>query len=578
VKNLKYSEILEENKRLENRLKGNRYEITILSNIITHQLNEILEYHLRTEDINARAQSGDYDNIVQDSEKIKNSNLVIIFWELANIVDGLQHKANLMNDDEIETLLSKMKAEIDFVLMNLKEVSLVIFNKFSSLIFDHENIKKNNLDKVCAKLNEYLEQKASSNIMLIDIDKVIANISVQKCVDFRYYYSSKALYTIEFYKNYAEYIKPIILAANGKAKKVLVFDCDNTLWKGVIGEDGFDGVEMSNRTERGVVFEEVQHLALELEKRGILLGLCSKNNLRDVNEVIADHPDMEIRDKHITIKKINWDDKATNLEAIANELNVGLDSLVFVEDSDFEADYIKRLLPQVTVLQVPKKLHEYPKMIREHMCLFFNLSESSEDMRKTEIYGQQTKRRQEKSKFSNLDDYLKSLELKLKIYLDDKSIIPRMSQMTQKTNQFSLTTKRYTEADIEKFVAGDQYNVLAFNVRDKFGDCGITGLCIIELDHKNKKANIDSFLMSCRIIGRNVEFCAFDLFMEYLKQREVGFVEAQYIKTIKNQQVEDFYERLGFILEKDSGNEKSYQLQLSQYMPKNLDYIGVSYG
>lgn len=575
---LKYSEILAGNKRLGDSLKGSRYEISILSNIVIHQLNEVLEYCLRNESINAYVKSGNYDNIVQDSEKHRQSNLIIIFWELANIISGLQYKASLMNDDEIAGLLSKIKGEIDYVLLNLQGASLVLFNRFSSLVFNYERPKGNKFDYICRELNSYLEQKAPSNVILIDIDKIFADYSVQKCIDYRYYYSSKALYAIDFFKGYAQRIKPIVMSVNGKAKKAIIFDCDNTLWKGVLGEDGFAGLEMSSETENGAIFEEVQSLALELNKQGILLGLCSKNNPQDVDEVIASHPDMKIRDKHITIKTVNWDDKAANLKRIAKELNIGLDSLLFVDDSDFEANYIRETLPQVTVLHVPATLPEYPKMLRAKLGLFYNVSESQEDLRKIEMYKEQAEREKARAGISNLEEYLRSLGLELRVEIDNDRLIPRMAQMSQKTNQFNLTTKRYTEKDIEYFVRSEKYKVFALNVIDKYGDYGVAGLCIVQLEQAGQQASIDTFLMSCRVIGRNVEFSAFDFFVEHLKSLGIKRIDAKYVKTSKNQQVEGFYEILNFKLERGSDKEKYYSQQIDQYKPTDAGYIKVTHG
>ncbi len=574
---MKYTEILKENRQLGESLESSKYKISILSNIVAPQLNEILEYYLRKEKINACAKSGNYDNIVQDSSNCKEHNLVIIFWEAANLIEGLQYKANVMAQPEYDALMSKTKSEIDFVISNLKDNALVLFNKFSSMIFNSQTIKPNKFDDLCYTLNEHLKQKAQSNIKIVDIDKIIADVSVPKSIDTRYFYSSKALYTVDFYKRYVQYAKPIILSATGKTKKALIFDCDNALWKGIIGEDGFDKIEMSSKTGTGAIFEEVQNLALELNKKGILIGLCSKNNPGDVEEVLQNHPDMLIRNEHLTIKKVNWQDKVTNLREIANELNIGLDSLVFIDDSSFEVNYIKEQLPQVAVFQVPNQLHKYPSILRENMELFYTLSESQEDIKRSQMYKQREKREQEKGKFSNLDDYLKSLDLKLTIYVDNKKLIPRMSQMTQKTNQFNLTTRRYTEADIDKFVGADSYRVFAFDASDKFGSSGVTGLCIVRLS-ENKKCLIDTFLMSCRVIGRNLEFSFFDCVVETIKNMGIEQIEAGYYKTIKNNQVEDFYDRLGFQITKKTDNEKLYKLQCSQYKLKNISYIGVEHG
>ena len=320
---LKYSEILKLNKELENHLTSSFYNITVLSNVIVHQIKEILEYLLRSEVINANVRLGDYDNIVQDSKKYQNSNAVIIFWELCNIINGLQYKIELINNDQLDEILEQTKSEIDLVLKNFEKTSLVLINKFTSLSFSSLNIRNNNLEKLAGQLNQYLENKITANVRLVELEKVIANIGLDNSLDLRYYYSSKALYTIDFFKAYAEYVKPYVMSANGKSKKALIFDCDNTLWKGILGEDGFDNIEMSSRTKDGAIFEEIQSIALTLNKQGILIGLCSKNNPIDVDEVIESHQDMKLKNEHITINKSNWSNKVSNLKEIAQELNIG---------------------------------------------------------------------------------------------------------------------------------------------------------------------------------------------------------------------------------------------------------------
>jgi len=572
---LKYSEILKLNKELENNLKSSSYDITILSNIIVHQIKEILEYLLRCEVINASVEFGDYDNIVQDSHKYKDSNAVIIFWELCNIIDGLQYKIELINNDQLDEILEKTKSEIDLVLKNLENTSLVLINKFTTLPFSSSNIRETNLDRLAEQLNYYLEGKISSNVRMVDFEKVIASVGVSNSLDLRYYYSSKALYTVDFFKTYVEYVKPFVMSANGKAKKALIFDCDNTLWKGILGEDGFDNIEMSSKTKNGAVFSEIQAIALALNRQGVLIGLCSKNNPEDIDEVVESHPDMQLRDKHITINKSNWLDKVSNLKDIANELNIGLDSLVFIDDSSFEVNLIREQLPDITILQVPERLYEYPKMLRENRSLFFNLSFTAEDSKKIEMYEQQVKRKAVKKEFADIEDYLASLELKITIYEDDKSIIPRMSQITQKTNQFNLTTKRYTEGDIKNFIENEFFKILAFSVADKFGDSGVTGLCILNMDDNNKIANIDTLLMSCRIIGRNVEYAFMDCIIDIMKRRKVNVVRSQYIKSQKNEQVKEFYDKCSFDLTESNDSIRNYTLDINMYVPKQLTYIGI---
>lgn len=577
-KKIKYSEILKINTELGSNIKSNIYDITILSNITINQIKEILEYTLRIEDINAKVRIGDYDNVVQDSLKYRDSNSVFIFWEICNLIDGLQYKIELFNKNDFNELLAKTESEIDLVLNNLQNTSLVLFNKFSSFSFSNSSLRKNNFVKLADQLNQYLEKKIPENVRLVNLEKVIANVGMEKSFDLRYYYSSKALYTVDFFKAYVEYVKPFIMSANGKAKKALIFDCDNTLWKGILGEDGFDNIEMSPKTKDGAIFYEIQNIALSLNKQGILLGLCSKNNLTDVDEVIKSHPDMKLRDKHITIKKINWSDKVSNLKDMAKELNISIESFVFVDDSAFEVNLIKEQLPEITVLQVPNRLYEYPKLLRENLGLFYNLSFTAEDKKKIEMYKQQVKREVVKKEFTDIEDYLASLELKMTVHEDDESIIPRMAQMSQKTNQFNLTTKRYTESDIKNLIKKNNFKVFAFSVSDKFGESGITGLCIIKIDKDSKNAFIDTFLMSCRIIGRNIEYAFMDYLIAKLKNNNIKNVTAKYIKTKKNEQVKEFYDKCLFSLIESNNIIKNYVLNLANYKPKKLKYIEVENG
>lgn len=578
LENFKYSDILEANRKLGKNMVGKSYKVAILSNITVNLIEDILEYSLRIEGINVGVWVGNYNNIVQDSLKYKDSRAVIIFWELCNIIDGLPLKIELLSDKQFDELIETVKSEIDLVLKNLEKTSLVLINKFTPLLFSNSHLMTGRLDQLGAILNQYLEDRKTKNVKLVNLEKIIASIGIEPSIDLRYYYSSKAFYTIDFFKAYAEYIKPFIMSANGKSKKAIIFDCDNTLWKGVLGEEGFDKIEMSPKTSDGAVFSEIQNIALALGRQGILIGLCSKNNYEDVLEVINSHPDMQLRDEHIAIKKINWSNKAVNLREIARELNIGLDSLVYVDDSAFEINLIKEQLPEVTVLQVPTELYNYPKLLRQNIGLFYSLSLTKEDSLRTEMYRQQIKRKNAKHDFSNIEDYLSSIELKMVIYENEGTLISRMSQISQKTNQFNLTTKRYTDEDIRIFITNNDSKVFAFSVSDKFGDSGVTGLCIVTFDYKLKRADIDTFLMSCRIIGRNVEYAFMDYLIDFIKNNNIKTVTAKYIETPKNMQSKEFYDQCSFSLLESSDSVRYYSLDVNRYQPKNIKYIEVANG
>ena len=406
------------------------------------------------------------------------------------------------------------------------------------------------MDYLAEQLNKYIDKTIPDNSKVINLETIFSKISADSCFDLRYFYSSKAPYTISFFKMYSKFIKPYFIHANGKSKKVIIFDCDNTLWKGVLGEDGPKNIEMSKMTKDGAIFEEIQSIALELYMNGVLICLCSKNNHDDVMELLNSNEDMLLKEKHITTSKINWLDKASNIKDISEELNIGLDAIVFVDDSSFEINLIKNQLPAVKVIQVPDELYKYPQALRKSFNLFYNPYLTEEDKNKTKMYKVEKKRKVAKHSFNSIEDYLKSLDLKMKIYEGGGSLVPRLSQMTQKTNQFNLTTQRYSENDINRFMQNPEVKVYSFSVSDKYGDSGITGMSIINLDSINYLAVIDTFLMSCRVIGRNLEFKFLDYIVKKVKQKNFLKIEANYFKTPKNIQVNKFYENNSFLLKR----------------------------
>jgi len=368
------------------------------------------------------------------------------------------------------------------------------------------------------------------------------------------------------------------MALNGKAKKILVLDCDNTLWGGVVGEDGLGGVALGADKPHGQIYTEIQYLALALQRRGVLLALCSKNNPEDVDEMLRRHPEMVIRDQHLAIKKVNWADKATNLRAIARDLNLGLESIVFVDDSAFEIELLREQLPEVTTMLVPGKIVEYPTAFRDISSRFFQLAEAAEDKNKTEQYRLEADRQETRRNYDNIEDYLRSLSLQVDVYVDRSDLAARVSQLTQKTNQFNLTTKRYAEQEIASFMAEPETKVYAFRVRDKFGDYGITGVAILRRSG-DKSFKIDTFLMSCRVLGRNVEAAFLRYLLEQLQAEGVNTVEAAYFATAKNGQVSSFYESAGFTVVRCYEKTKEYALNLSsQALPLAVDYVSVTRG
>jgi len=571
---MKFTEILKRNRELSLKPAGNEYAIGLISNITISQLKEVLELTLREGGINADVVVGDYDAIVQDSSRFSESHAVLVFWEAVNLVEDLHGKAYLMPSEDLDALAERVVSEMDFVLRNLKSTPLVLINRFSSALFYADPLREGPLSNLCKRLNEALESKVASNQIIVDLDAVLAKVSLGASVDFRQFQSSKALYSFEFFKAYAEAVKPAFMAVTGRAKKVLALDCDNTLWGGIVGEDTYSDIQMSDATLKGNVFREVQTILRGLRKEGVLLALCSKNNPSDVDKVLSEHPDMVLKEDDLVAKRVNWQDKATNLRELATELNLGLDSFVFLDDSAFEVGLIQKELPQVKCVQVPQNLSEYPALMRELRREFLTLSKTAEDQRKTEMYRQDQRRKDQASQFKSIDEYLASLGLKLTIFWGTQIPVSRAAQMTQKTNQFNLTTRRYTEADIQRMLIDPAYTLGVFSVADRYGDYGVTGMIIIRQDKDSPgSAVIDSFLMSCRVIGRNVEYAFFDEVVHTLRAGGINNLRGEYLATDKNNQVERFYDKFGFELTFDTDKGREYKICLQNYKPQYIQYI-----
>lgn len=574
MKNLKYTEILKLNKELEGNIQSKPYEIGILSNVTVNSLKEILEYLCRINRIEPKIEFGNFDNIVQDSASLKDKDLNIVIYDVLNIVDQVSEFFEDLEDEKYNSLINKLFTEIDIIFENLKNTATVVFSSFSSLYYNYNNTNFSKIEIFVKELNSYVEKNKTSNVSIINIDKIFALVGFNQSIDYRFYHSSKAPYTFAFLKNYVSAIEPVILRNSGKLKKAIIFDCDNTLWKGVIGEDGIDGIDMSPTSNLGKFFHLVQRIAVFLSKRGVIIGLCSKNNENDVLEVFRNHRDIILKEEHIVIKKVNWDDKASNLREIASDLNVGLDSMIFVDDSNFEINLINEKVPEILTIQVPIVLSDYPDILLRNIYSYFNLVLNSDDTRKTEMYKQQFEREKNKTTFNSIEDYLASLEIELTVVKNDKSYIPRIAQLTQKTNQFNLTTHRYTESKVEYFTSDNKHVVYAMFVKDKFGDNGLTGVCIVKEDENNSKNVIlDSFLMSCRIIGRNIEFVFIDYIIKEFANKGYQTLGADYIQSSKNALVENFYDKVGFNIIENTNGTKKYELKIESFEIKNIDYI-----
>lgn len=334
-----------------------------------------------------------------------------------------------------------------------------------------------------------------------------------------------------------------LLPIRGRQAKCLVCDLDNTLWGGVIGEDGINGIKLGGEYP-GAAFVQLQRAILDLTQRGIILAICSKNNEADALEAIDNHPEMLLRSNDFASQKINWTDKAQNLREIAAELNIGIDSLVLIDDNPVEREFVREMIPEMTVIDIDADapLGHTPAL---RACpLFERLEVSSEDRKRNQLYAEQQQRATLQSSSASVEDYYRSLEMVATFGLADEATRQRVAQLTQKTNQLNMTTRRYSEQDIQAFMDDPQVRVYWTRVEDRFGDNGIIGVMIVR--DEGEQWSLDTLLMSCRVIGRTVETAMLGVLAEHARQSGARKIVGQFLPTAKNAPAKEIYAKNQF--------------------------------
>ena len=406
-------------------------------------------------------------------------------------------------------------------------------------------VHKDSLKAREAQLNAQLTAIAGAhpNLLVLDLDLLFRRHGEDALVSNAFWYAARIRYTARMFELLAETIKRAINAHGQRCKKVLVLDLDDTLWGGIVGELGPLGIALSEE-ERGRCYRDFQRCLKAATRTGVLLAIASKNNEADVMEVFEKNNMMILRRDDFAAVRINWRAKAESIVEIAAELNLGTDSFVYIDDNPVEREAIKKFLPEVTVPDFPARAEQLATWFTQEIvpAYFGKYSISNEDAAKTEQYRANESRRKMASRF-DLDTYLAELGIECSIYVDPADRLVRAAQMTQKTNQFNLTTRRYDISDLTRFVESQEHAVLMLDYRDRFGDEGSVSLAIVDL----AEGRIDTFLTSCRVIGRKVETRLLDKAIELCRFRGHHRVIGEYIPTRKNQIAADFYSSHGFI-------------------------------
>jgi len=432
--------------------------------------------------------------------------------------------------------------------VSTKSTAKVLLHNFEIPIYSPLGLVENkeeygfieSLEDLNRKLRDHF--KTSSQVFVFDYNAFCSRLGKENLLDYKMYYMGdiklKTQNIPQLAQEYAKYIKAFALGS----KKCIVLDLDNTLWGGVVGESGVEGIHLGPTAE-GRSFLEFQEHLLSLFKRGVILAINSKNNEEDALKVIREHPHMVLKEEHFAAMRINWNDKVANMKSLAEEINIGLDSMVFFDDDHLNRGLVNEFIPEVAVVDMPVNPSLYVDTLLK-LNYFDTLSLTTEDLKKGGMYVEE-KQRRELAQSVDLNQYLRVLNITLRIEHANKKNIPRIAQLTQKTNQFNLTTRRYTVEEIESFAESKDFQVIAINLSDKFGDSGLTGMAIV--DKKDSESwRIDTFLLSCRILGRKAEDVLIAYILECAKKEGAKSISGDFIPTKRNIPAKDFYGNCGF--------------------------------
>lgn len=381
------------------------------------------------------------------------------------------------------------------------------------------------------------------NAYIVDLCSLQSRVGRQTLFNDKLYYIAKMPIDTGCLPLVAKEVMDVILALQGKIKKCVIVDLDNTLWGGVIGDDGLSGIQIG---ELGIghAFSEFQAWLKELKKRGILLAVCSKNNEDTAKEPFEKHPEMVLRLDDFSIFVANWQDKASNIQYIQQTLNLGMDSFVFLDDNPFERNLVRSLIPQITVPELPEDPSQYLSYLKS-LNLFETASYSDADANRTRQYQEEVGRTQLQQSFASFDEYLQGLCMEAEAKPFDEFHYPRIAQLTQRSNQFNLRTIRYTQADIAAVAQDPNKMTLYFTLRDKFGDYGLISVVIME-KVDDTTLFVDTWLMSCRVLKRGMEEFIINTMVKTARENGFTQLHGEYLPTPKNAMVRDIYERLGF--------------------------------
>ena len=495
---------------------------------------------------------------------------------------GLNRSAESLEaaDQRVAAAFSQIKLIVDGLKPAVAAAIMVqtVVAPTEPLFGSFDRVEKTSGYAMVGALNDRLRDwAAEGGIVLIDIARLAGTIGLERWDAPRHWHASKLPFAPEMAPVYGDVIARTVAALRGRARKCLVIDLDNTLWGGVIGDDGVAGIALGQGSAAGEAFLEIQQTALELRRRGVVLAVCSKNEEAAALLPFREHPEMVLKEDHIAVFQANWTDKAANLRAIAETLNIGVDALVFLDDNPAERAQVRRELPVVAVPELPDEPSLYPRLLMA-AGYFEAVAFTQDDRDRAAMYQANAARAAAVQASGDLDSYLASLDMVCTIRPVDAVSRPRVAQLINKSNQFNLTTRRYTEAQVEAAEADPRRHISQIRLVDKFGDNGI--ICVLVADRGGDAWEIDTWLMSCRVLGRRVQEASLAHLAQAARADGAKTLIGRYIPSPKNAMVRDHYAKLGFAQTGETAEgETTWALDLTTYevpsLPMVIDDVGA---
>ncbi len=538
--------------REPSRKQTGRLRLAVLGGFTTSQLSSFLDLFLFASGIDAEIYEADYgvfrQEILDPDSRLHQFRPAVVYLAVSR--HDLGHQPNLT--DELEAVERAIAAEV----LDWKSLWGVAHERLGCQIIqdnfevpywrtlaNYELQHAASLGRFVEQVNRELLAEAPPFVTIHDVHYLASLVGLWNWGDERFFHIAKLRCPPEHLVPYAHRVASLVTAHLGLSKKCLVLDLDNTLWGGVIGDDGLGGIVLGQGNPVGEAYAGFQRYVKSLRDRGVILAVCSKNEDTNAREPFEKHPEMALRLDDISCFVANWDDKVSNLRKIAHELNIGLNSLVFVDDNRAERAFVREFLPEVAVPELPVDPADYIRTLASH-CYFQVVALSPEDFQRTEYYQADARRKQVQGGHADLDEFLRTLDMRAQVGPVGEADFERTVQLIGKSNQFNLTTRRHSAADLLRMMREKEWVTRVVKLADRFGDNGLISVLLAR--QQGDTLEIDTWLMSCRVLKRGVEQFLLNHLVQTARTRGVSALRGEYIPTAKNKLVRDHYQGLGF--------------------------------